>query len=303
LECIQNIIALMGKTMNSEQVKRLPESPRRGFLPCPFLPENPKTREPSQLEVDAAALLALDSSDTHPFLLEMSADFAHDDSEDEEYWPPAVSASDQESENTFDSSDEKFFNSDESDDEDDFADELAHILEDGREEICYVAAIHASQHAAKAKAIAKERAATTAAANAAAAAKAAAKAKAATTAAAKAKAATTAAANAAANASSNAAANKTRCACRTITLIKCRKLKRQRVLSSEITLTAHHYSLLRGHAAKLRTATLADRSEIFEEAADDIERNWAQGMEFDRKVVESVSLPSVLYNRAILTLS
>jgi hypothetical protein len=61
--------------------------------------------------------------------------------------------------------------------------------------------------------------------------------------------------------------------------------------------------LLRGHAAKLRTATLADRSEIFEEAAEDIERNWAEGMEFDRKVVESVSVPSVLYNWAVLTLS
>jgi len=73
--------------------------------------------------------------------------------------------------------------------------------------------------------------------------------------------------------------------------------------SPDIILTAHHYSLLRGHVAKLRNAPSAVREKIFEEATNDIKRNWVQGVEFDRKVVETVSMPSVLYYRAVLTLS
>ena len=81
------------------------------------------------------------------------------------------------------------------------------------------------------------------------------------------------------------------------------QIKASTCSSLEIMLTAHYYSLLRGHATKLRTATSADQSEIFKEATNDIKRNWVQGVEFDRKVVETVSMPSVLYNWAILTLS
>lgn len=184
-----------------------------GFQPGPF------SREPSQRAVNAAALLVFDSSDTHPFLLEMPIDPLGDHSEDEDYNPSTVSMSEWDSEDVFDEEDDLGAELDGRESEkDDLASELAYILQDGCEEISYVEAQRCST---KSKSTAKARDATTTAAHAAAKAKATAKAKTAAAAAAN---------NAANTASDAAAANKTRCACHTIKLIKCLKLMPQHVL-------------------------------------------------------------------------
>jgi hypothetical protein len=61
--------------------------------------------------------------------------------------------------------------------------------------------------------------------------------------------------------------------------------------SPEITLTAQHYSLLRGYAARFQAANAADRSTIIQEATDEVDLNWFQDVEFDRNIVENVSMP------------
>jgi hypothetical protein len=65
-------------------------------------------------------------------------------------------------------------------------------------------------------------------------------------------------------------------------------LKAKHGFSQQFVLTDEHTSMLDRKGPKFRSANPDNREKIVEEAADAIERTWAEDMEFDRDTVINV---------------